>query len=446
MANSTHCPISLCETKPGACETALAGAEWVALLFITLTPIFMSVALPLLLRRFLQPTRLQDDDATGDFEVARASINPPMYMCGIGCIPYDCGDSGLLTIIFVFTSAFVVVFIGVLQGEHPCDSGLGGCRTISCFCGNAISQGYAFMFGSLLLTCFMLVQRFTRMPHRHRAHHKWIKATLIVGSLMLSFTGTFPEKYDRNSTMASWGLYALHLLGVFGSGLLLLGLPFGWFFEHFWTHRDEVSLFSVGARSVHVLLTLTYGTSMQLFGLEVEDQTVNFCHYMKDQESCDDWPRLQNSTCSNLLSCVHRSKSDCELPSAYTNNHTLLQPNYRCRFLSADIDASTAVLAPAAYLQATAPYGFNSCIKSECPLFTYARTVALEFGTLLLILTYVASFALHDCARLLGRAASANPLLTLNAPLPIRTCDDSGLMPRAPESAATHGARTPKET
>ena len=60
-------------------------------------------------------------------------------------------------VIWVLLIAFLCIFFGLLHHERPCTTGLGQCRTISCFCGNVIAQGYAFMFGSLLLCCFMLV-------------------------------------------------------------------------------------------------------------------------------------------------------------------------------------------------------------------------------------------------------------------------------------------------
>ena len=48
-----------------------------------------------------------------------------------------------------------------------------------------------------------------------------------------------------------------------------------------------------------------------------------------------------------------------------------------------------------------------ACAKAECPLFYYARGVALEFAVLFVLLTYVGSYALHDCNRLLARPEGA---------------------------------------
>ena len=52
------------------------------------------------------------------------------------------------------------------------------------------------MFCSLSLTSLLLVQRISAMFHRTRRQHKLIKAALIVGSLLITLTGCFPERYD----------------------------------------------------------------------------------------------------------------------------------------------------------------------------------------------------------------------------------------------------------
>ena len=58
----------------------------------------------------------------------------------------------------------------------------------------------------------------------------------------------------------------------------------------------------------------------------------------------------------------------------------------------------TLLIAPATYVSSA------SCVRHTCPLGEYARGVALEFALLFLTLTYVSSFGLHDCRRLLDRA------------------------------------------
>ena len=202
--------------------------------------------------------------------------------------------------------AFVVVFFSLLTSPHPCTTALGMCRTMcaarhhrrsvrvpsirariwlslgrrptswsacggaarrsSCACGNVIPEGYVFMFATLLLTSATLVQRFSRMVQHHRVQHRLAKPTLILGSLLLTLTGIFPERYDQNGQMGGYlsTLYGLHLLGVFGSGTLLLGVPFLWFAEHWWTHRASVPLRSLLCRLLFFAATASFGTAFVL--------------------------------------------------------------------------------------------------------------------------------------------------------------------------------------
>ena len=45
-------------------------------------------------------------------------------------------------------------------------------------------------------------------------------------------------------------------------------------------------------------------------------------------------------------------------------------------------------------------------MRTSCPIFSYARGVALEFAVLFLTLSYVSTFSLHDTRRLLDRPRS----------------------------------------
>ena len=72
-----------------------------------------------------------------------------MFLGGVGLLPLECGFSGLLTIIWVMAATFVGTFFYLLNQSHPCSTALGECRTISCICGNAIPEGYVFMFSCL---------------------------------------------------------------------------------------------------------------------------------------------------------------------------------------------------------------------------------------------------------------------------------------------------------
>lgn len=100
--------------------------------------------------------RRDDDDPTAYNSSARGlrasiwsyrvAIDPPMFLFGMACLPFDCGASGLLGVVLAMGVAVFVVFFGLLFGKahldnYPCDGALGSCRTISCICGNMIEEG-----------------------------------------------------------------------------------------------------------------------------------------------------------------------------------------------------------------------------------------------------------------------------------------------------------------
>ena len=346
---------------------------------------------------------LRDDDSPGETGYNKM-IDPPMFLCGIGCLPLDCGLSGLLTVIAAFGFAFATMFYAMLNSTRPCTTPLGACRTISCACGNLLTQGYIFMFALLVLTATILVQRFSRMTQHHRIQHRTIKPIMVVGSLLLTLTGIFPEKYDANGEMTGIyaGMYNLHLLGVFGSGVCLLWVPYFWFLEHWWTHRrrsgEEVPLRSILTRSVYFVATLVFalcfavGTSDRT----IHDSTVQYCTMLDTKESCDAWPSLTPADCEVAQSCLNGTDDSAVCDGAK-------QPNFSCSWEPTQkFSAWTRLIASGTdYVESAA------CIRSTCPLYKYARGVALEFALLLLTLTYVSSFALHDVRRLLDRQPRA---------------------------------------
>jgi len=96
----------------------------------------------------LSARRDDDDPTTGraTLHSYRERVDPPMFFCGLGLLPWDCGASGLLGVVLAMGVGVFVVFFGLLFGKgdlenHPCDGGLGSCRTISCICGNMIAEG-----------------------------------------------------------------------------------------------------------------------------------------------------------------------------------------------------------------------------------------------------------------------------------------------------------------
>jgi len=277
----------------------------------------------------------------------------------------------------------------------------GRCRTISCICGNVIQEGYVFMFCCLTLTSALIVQRISVMPHHPHWWHKSAKLLLIIGSLLITLTGCFPERYDVNGQNSGplVVLYRLHLLGVFGSGLLLMGLPFIWFASNWLEHRDVldgaeyVPLLSIACRTLHVATALAMGIAMMVYTDSVVDETVDYCTYLKTKSACEAWPTMSPENCTAALDCVAGVVS-----AGGPSCSTLLQPNFRCSWEDSPLTLWTQMIAPPGYVQD------SSCIKVQCPLFRYARGVALEFAVLLLTLCYVPTFAFHDLEQLFAKA------------------------------------------
>jgi len=323
-----------------------------------------------------------------------------MFLCGLGLLPLDCGISGLLTVVSVMVFAFTTVFFSMLTSERPCSTALGRCRTISCVCGTML-EGYVFMFCMLSITSVLLVQRFSRMVHHHRIQHRTLKPTLIVGSLMLTLTGIFPQRYDVNdrADSAAYGVFtSLHLVGIFGAGALLLCVPFFWFAEHWYTHRrrlpsERVPLRSLIARAAYFFAICGFSSAMLVFGSDyfVSDQVWNQCDHLLDQHDCESWPALVPSRCDDALRCVSEG-ADADGCDGF------LQPNFECAWMpDRALNNWTRTIMPLSYRQEA------SCVRLRCPLDEYARGVALEFAVLLLTISYVSVFGLHDVKRLLDR-------------------------------------------
>ena len=86
-----------------------------------------------------------------------------MFLGGVGLLPLECGFSGLLTIIWVMAATFVGTFFYLLNQSHPCSTALGECRTISCICGNAIPEGYVFMFVVITANAVIVLQHMPKL-------------------------------------------------------------------------------------------------------------------------------------------------------------------------------------------------------------------------------------------------------------------------------------------
>ena len=395
------CNISRCATDPDYCEQNVHSVKLFELTVIVILPILIAFFAPLCARSTGFWSCLHDDDSpqAPAWAVMESPIDPPMFLCGLGLLPHDCGTSGLLTCIVVMIFAFVTVFFSMLTAEWPCTTKLGQCRTISCICG-IMPEGYVFMFCMLVLTSTILVQRFSEMVHHHRIQHRILKPMLILGSLLLTLTAIFPQRYDSNGSaerMPYSLLDTLHLVGVFGSGIILVIVPFLWFVEHWWTHRhrrpsERVPLRSLVARTCYFVSITCFGCAMiyATSDAQVSDQTYEVCGDLRTAEDCEAWPRMPAERCNLAHQCVVGMETPgCE---------GFRQPNFECAWMTSTyVNNWTATIMPKSFVQDV------SCVRLRCPIHSYARGVALEFAVLLLTLSYVSVFGLHDVRRLLDR-------------------------------------------
>ena len=241
-----------------------------------------------------------------------------------------------------------------------------------------------------VLTSVILVQRISRMFHQARRHHCPLKLLLIVGALLISLTGIFPERYDLNGHVLA-AFYALHSVGIFGSPVLLVLVPYLWFFEHWLTHRsgpERVPLSSLLVRTVYFAGIIGFTTALYTYGDLAQDETLDYCTSINNAAECEAWPALPPDQCSDALRCV----ADPSLCS-----RDFIQPNFQCEWVPSQLTNWTKAVAPKSYSN------LLKCVRTKCPIYSYAQGVALEFALLLLTLCYVSTFSLHDVRRLLNR-------------------------------------------
>lgn len=151
---------------PGRCEEKLSTFETIGLALLMCLPMLFALCLPKL-----------NSLATHEKPIAGS------LMCSI---PSACASTGLIVIIFVFCAAIVPTFFMVALSASPCMTGIGECSTISCAAGNAYStQGYTFMFCTLVLLSFTVVHEAARLPAVTRTHRR-LKASLCLGGVVRS--------------------------------------------------------------------------------------------------------------------------------------------------------------------------------------------------------------------------------------------------------------------
>lgn len=128
----------MCETNPGYCGvsnnrslhdieyTRIGDVELSIICFIVLLPILLAFLMPIMNARFnvcgdrvVRGTIL--DWRTEDPHQETNKIDPPLILW---LLPKDCGATGLLTVVSIMVSIFVVTFFLMLLNSWPCSTGL----------------------------------------------------------------------------------------------------------------------------------------------------------------------------------------------------------------------------------------------------------------------------------------------------------------------------------
>jgi hypothetical protein len=155
-------------------------------------------------------------------------------------------------------------------------------------------------------------------------------------------------------------------------------------------------------RCLHAGLTLAYMVVFAIY--RTLPDTSDFCApYHNDAAGCAAWPNLTQSSCDRLAQ-MSSTPSWRTVPSG-----RVLPTAYRCRFVQANTTLDAVLAGEEARLLLPSPTAdkVTQCLKAECALFQNALSIALEFGTLLAIAAYAATYALPDAQWILEHAARA---------------------------------------
>jgi hypothetical membrane protein len=216
-ANPTHrrVPEMLCSAaticaQPGRCSEHMDGWQWAVITFTMFLAPLAALVLP----------RLHRGTANGP--------SPFDSGGGLCCsmVPRPCVATGFLPIIWLFVVAVLPMIFLLLSAPMPCATALGDCGTISCAAGNIYPQGYVFMCVSLTAMSFAIVREAAALPSSS------LRTLLVIGGLFPTLTGVYPERfgkplsYEAGGYVFFNGAFVLHLLGLAGSSLLVVALPF----------------------------------------------------------------------------------------------------------------------------------------------------------------------------------------------------------------------------
>lgn len=370
-----YCSAATACSEPGACQSSVDAGQLVALVAIVVLPV-AGVLLPLL---------LASTTASAGPDVAHHHSLP---------VASSVASSGMLVVLVCLVLGYSPTFFMLLTSQHPCTTAIGGCASISCACGNYYEYGYTWM-AVVLITCSMLLVRdFASLPDGR------LKRMLLAGALCVMTPGVMPERFETESSQPVRFLnlaYAMHLIGLALSMLLLMVLPFAVVCSRAARRLGRRACRCVlGVRGAHA--GAAAGFALAFLALKGQADVSDYCAaFAADAVSagqgqpgqpspliaaalaCDAWPALPAADCAALASL--RSTGGHPVPATY-----------RCGWINGSLSALDRLLLPSDYV----PIHDGLCRKARCKLYANARSMALEFAMLWAMGSYVALYTRGD--------------------------------------------------
>jgi len=308
--------------------------------------------------------------------------DPPL----VGIVPKTWLDTGLGVMLFILKTGFCVTYVVYLiYLPGGCSGPMGGCGTISCVSGTYVKEGYVFMQLTLTATPLLGVMATHRIYVDQRSMEdgrdlvRHIATFLFqCGMISCTLTALFPDKmtidpvedaYNKGKELQSmydtftW----VHTFGIGVGVILSLIATFSFFLVRFVQAtccarsgrggRWFIAPSCLAVRILHVGCVL--GAVVSFACVKHSGYPADYCPRFVDKQACitgpvDKLPYHCNWTHANETRSLHGLKLD---------GLSTLQPK---------------------------------CVRSECPLYAYARSIVAEYAVLILSLTYVCTYGLTD--------------------------------------------------
>jgi len=347
-------------------------------------------------------------DVTG----TRDHDDPPMLVEILFPFPAMWLSSGLGVILFVLAAGFYFGFYVIIHDStEPCVGPLGGCGTISCTAGTYLPEVYVFMQLTLTLIPLLFVRQLWRtmmdtsplireqckkdndpqmlsssslklIAQNMTPFQRFIVPAMIYGITATTLTGLFPARYAKNiyddtssTSNKRYDQYGdLHTYGVMIGVVVPVSCSFLYFCYHYFVRipREQDPRFRYYAPGGFYCRAAHIGAVIVAFYVflnnSMSPNTLEYCSEFKDQAKCESW--LRNGEM-------------CPSKTPPTNSF--------CKWNVYTWSEVQKVIVPE-----IANAGLGECIRSQCPLYLNAFSIASEYAALFLPVTYLASYALVD--------------------------------------------------